>query len=294
MAKVNIGLRQAKLLCQLPKKERLDLIGEGLPIILQSARGFWRASGQLVDNSPREADVLEGFSEEEAAKILILMDIVRCPSKLIAERIGGIVHNFYDHLARRLYAEAQGWQAMHVTQLQEYLDTERKAHYLEGHVGEYIVPNWNIFARESQLYADIEASEDEVPHWNEPKGYASGLPRFTPTALRVAEALSALGIFTPKGLDATAEVWGQLEFRDAQTRTDAERLTKQLLERLIAEQLPSEAATHDDVRALYLSWQMPMYHLDFRLVDVPLADLMAQREANMHAEMGYDSEIEYY
>jgi hypothetical protein len=293
MAKVNIGLRQAKVLCQLTEKERFNLIGEGLPIILESALGFWRASGQLTDNNPREADVLEGFAEEEAAKILILLDAVRCPSKLIAERMGDIVHNFYDHLARRLYAEAQAWQAMHVAQLQEYLDTERKAHYLEGYIGEYIVPNWNIFARESQLYADIEASEDEVPHWNEPKSYTSGLPRFTPTALRVAEALSALGIFTQKGSATTAEVWGQLEFRKTETRTDAERLTNQLLERLVAEGLPSEAATQDDVIVLYRSWQMPMYHLDFTLVDVPHADLIAQREANVWGEMGY-SEMEYY
>jgi hypothetical protein len=56
MAKVNIGLRQAKMLCQLPKKERINLIGEGLPIIFKSARGFWRASGQLADNNLREGD----------------------------------------------------------------------------------------------------------------------------------------------------------------------------------------------------------------------------------------------
>jgi len=294
MAKVNIGLRQAKMLCRLRKKERFNLIGEGLPIILESARSFWRASGQLADNNPREADVLEGFAEEEAAKILILMDVVRCPSKLIAKRIGGIINNFYDHLARRLYAEAQGWQPMHVAQLQEYLDSERKAHYLEGYIGEYIVPNSNIAIRESQLYADIEACEEGVLRWNEPKGYTSGLPRSTPTALRVAEALSAVGIFTRKGLDATAEVWGQLEFRDTETRADAERLTQQLLKELIAQGLPSANATHEDVNMLYRSWQMPMYHLDFTLIDVPLEDLMAQREVNVQAEMGYDSEMGYY
>jgi hypothetical protein len=275
MAKVTIGLRQAKRLCQLTEKERFSLIAEGLPIILESARGFWRASGQLADNNPREADVLESFAEEEAAKILILMDVVRCPSKRIAERIGHIIDNFYDHLARLLYAEAQGWQPMHVIQLQKYLDSEREAHYLEGYIGEYIVPNWTIYARESQLYADIEASE-EGAHWNKPTSYRSGLPRFTPTALRVAEALSAFGIFTPQGLDATAEVWGQLEFRDSQTRADAEQLTEQLLKKLTAEG-STPATAQQDVNALYRSWQMPMYHLDFKLLPVPLEKLIAQR-----------------
>jgi hypothetical protein len=69
MAKLNFGLGQARILCRTPTNERLDLIAEGLPIILESARGFWTASEQLADK-PREADVLEGFTEEEAAKIL--------------------------------------------------------------------------------------------------------------------------------------------------------------------------------------------------------------------------------
>jgi hypothetical protein len=286
MAKVNIGLRQAKKLCQLPKEERLGLIAEGLPIILESARGFWRASGQLANNNPREADVLEGFAEEEAAKILILLDVVRCPSKLIAERIGHIIDNFYDHLARLLYAEAQGWQPMHVAQLQEYLDSERVAHYLEGHIGEYIAPNWTIYGRESQLYADIEASEDGT-HWNKPTSYRSGLPHFTPTALRVVDALSAFGIFTRQGLDATAKVWGQLEFKDGETKVDAERLTEDLLNKLVAEGLTCRPVTQEDVGILYRSWQMPMYNLDFALLLIPLEQLISQREANWLAEMGY-------
>lgn len=40
----DIGLHQAKRLCQLPEKERLIFIAEGLPIILDSAQGFWKAS----------------------------------------------------------------------------------------------------------------------------------------------------------------------------------------------------------------------------------------------------------
>ena len=234
MVRLNIGLRRAKLLCQMTTKERLDFIAEGLPIILKSARGFWHAAEKLAHDNPREADVLEGFAEEEAAKILILIDAVRCPSKLLSEKLGIILNNFYDHLARLIYAEAQGWKPMHVALLQEYVNSSRQAHYLEGHVGEYIVPNWNVSRRESLLYADVEAYEEGVPQWNDPKSYVSGLPRFKPTVLQVAESLSLAGIFTPKGLDATAEIWGQVEFRDTQTHADSRRLAQQLLTRLIS------------------------------------------------------------
>jgi hypothetical protein len=271
----------------MPAKERLDLIAESLPIILESARGFWRAAEKLADDNPREADVLQGFSEEEAAKILILIDAVRCPSKLISEKLGVIVRNFYDHLARLLYAEAQGWKPMHVSQLQEYLNSSRRSRYLEGYVGEFIVPNWNLTTRKSQLYADIEAYEDGVPQWNKPVSHVSGLPRFTPAALQVAESLSVVGIFTRRGLDATAEIWSQVEFRDTETYADARRLTQRLLTRLIAANLSSDAATEKDAKVLYELWQMPMYCIDFTLIDAPFSELLEEREANLWADSGY-------
>ena len=67
MAKVTFGNRQAGILCNLPTERRLDLIAEGLPVILASAESFWTAAASLTQ-APREARVLEGFAEEEAAK----------------------------------------------------------------------------------------------------------------------------------------------------------------------------------------------------------------------------------
>lgn len=68
--KLNIGLGQARRLCQMKQTNRLAFIAEGLPVILESARGFWSAE-KLIETNPREAKVLRGFAEEEAAKILI-------------------------------------------------------------------------------------------------------------------------------------------------------------------------------------------------------------------------------
>ncbi|MBG0795929.1 hypothetical protein IYY11_21460 [Methylocystis sp. H62] len=276
-------------MCQMPHNERLELIAEGLPVVFQSAQGFWDAA-EVLKERHREADVLEGFAEEEAAKILILMDIVRCPPSLVSSKIGLMVSRFYDHLARLLYAEAQRWKPMHVSQLREYVDEQRRAHYLEGYAGEYILPNWNIARRESQLYADIEAYEDGAPTWNAPTGYASGLPRLKPVALRVAESLSNVGAYSLKGVQAIANFWGTTEFKDTENWQDSENLTRCLLETLIAEGLPSERASEQDMSMLYDSWQMPMYNLEFKLIDVPLEDLERERDAMLWAEAGYDSE----
>ena len=98
------------------------------------------------------------------------------PAELLSSKVGTIVGWFYDHLARLIYAEAVNWKPMHIAQLRDYVDSQRKAHYLEGYAGEYIVPNWNLSRRESQLYADIDAYEDGMPGWNKPTGYVSGFP----------------------------------------------------------------------------------------------------------------------
>lgn len=67
MARVSFGNRRAGILAHLKQRQRLDLIADGLPIIAASAHGFWDASQKLESRS-REATVLEGFAEEEAAK----------------------------------------------------------------------------------------------------------------------------------------------------------------------------------------------------------------------------------
>ncbi len=117
---------------QLNHRRRLKFPAESLPIILQSAEGFWQSSQQVRQSHGREAKVLEGFAQKEAAKILILTDAVRCPLKLIASILNRIVGWFCDHVARLIYAEAVSWKPMHLAQLRDYVDQQRLGEYLEG------------------------------------------------------------------------------------------------------------------------------------------------------------------
>ena len=50
----------------------------------------------------RAAEILRGFAEEEAAKVLILIDAVRCPSDR-PEKVETL-KSFYNHIAKRIYA----------------------------------------------------------------------------------------------------------------------------------------------------------------------------------------------
>jgi hypothetical protein len=284
----DIGLGQAKRLCQMPERKHLPFMAEGLPVILDSAQSFWRAAQQLRDHG-REARVLEGFAEEEAAKILILMDVVRCPPKLVASKLGSMIGWFYDHLARLIYAEAVSWKPMNLAQLRDYVDQYRRGHCIEGYAGEYIVPNWAVYERESGLYADVEAYQDGSLGWSAPRDpYLGNIPfdAFAPPALRVAEAMQQLGLFTPKGLQATSEIWGSLEYRDKENHHDGEKLTEQLLTRVHSEGLILDTAQDTHVSTLYRQWQIPMYDLDFSLIPVTLAELEAEQEQEYWSMVG--------
>ncbi len=123
------------------------------------------------------------------------MDIARCPKKIVSNRIGPMVRWFYDHLARMIYADAASWHATSVAQLRGYVANDRQAHYLEGDYGRYyILPNSVKSGRERALYADIEVHGDGTPHWNRPMGIPTLLANYTPSALSLAEAFSALGL----------------------------------------------------------------------------------------------------
>jgi hypothetical protein len=281
-----IGQRQANRICRMSPADRLTFIAEGLPVILASAQGFWRASVALAA-MPREAEVLKGFAKEEAAKILGLMDLLRCPQALIDDgRLGTLVGRFYGHLERLIYAQVAEWWSEDIVRLRKATEPLRRTHYLEGNMGQYILPNSTLYDRESKLYADIEAYEDGAPLGNAPTVHPSHFPPMRPRVLAVAEAMSALGMFTPAGLKAVAEVWALLAFTDTETLQDGERLTQQLLERLVTESLPMEEATMQHVDGLRRSWPLPMYDVDLNPIPVTLEELRAQQDRLQWAEGG--------
>ncbi|MCO5154080.1 MULTISPECIES: hypothetical protein [unclassified Shinella] len=284
MSKIDIGLRQGRKLVNLPNEERVAFIAEGLPILLESARGLYAAS-KAVSHMPRESNVLKGHAEEEAAKILILMDIVRCPKKLIAGRIGTLMGWYYDHLARLLYAEACQWRPVDLKELRKIIDRRRVTHYLEGGMGEFIVPNDLIYQRETRLYADIEGLDDGTLQWVAPGGYASMFD-FKPNALIVAEALAAFGAFTVAGLNILSTVWSEVDFQDDTSCHESDRLIGATLNQLAARGLASDEATNDHVTSLYQRWQMPLYALDMKARLVERSALEEEQERMLWAEVG--------
>lgn len=75
--------------------------------------------------------VLATIAEEEASKVLILLDAVRCP-RLPSDRLSNQVGRFNDHFAKGLYARSCWYRPTTLGQLQEYINHDRDQFYLDG------------------------------------------------------------------------------------------------------------------------------------------------------------------
>ncbi len=261
-------MRQAKKICGLPQDKRLAFIAEGLPKIFQSARSLLDASRSLPQ-FPTESEILALHSQEENAKILILIDIARCPKRLIASCIGPMMGWFYHHLARLLYAEAQHWKPTSIADLQRYVDHERTSHYLEGDYGEYILQNSTQWNRESSLYVDVACDEDGNLDWFSPHDMRTELSfDMVPISFQVVDALDAFGAFTPEGIKILHAVWGAEDFTMTHPWDGTRELVGATLDALDTAGLITDRAARDHTSVLVNHWQMPMYCIDFAMRSV--------------------------
>jgi hypothetical protein len=265
--------------------ERLRLIGEGLPVLLTSAQELADAEKQLPREHQRARAILIGQAEEEAAKILILLDAVRCPPRWQNE-LNRTLSNFYNHLARLIYAAASGWHAATLPELARYVDHDRTSHYLDGQYGpEFLFRNNLLDKREGFLYADL-VDEDGTLIWRKPGPRFGGIPiehdilglnvpRFH--ALPLVEALSRVGVLTQEGLKVVARIWQKFKLNDKTHRQEIDAAIQRTLETLDNVGCLS-GASEQDVRRV-MDWQWPMYSLEFGEIRVTEDELQRERDA---------------
>jgi hypothetical protein len=265
--------------------ERLRLIGEGLPVLLASAQELADAEKQLPREHQRARAILIGQAEEEAAKILILLDAVRCPPKR-QKALKRTLANFYNHLARLIYVAASGWHAWTLPELVRYVDLDRTSHYLDGRYGpEFLFRNDLLDKREGFLYADL-VDEDGTLVWRKPGPRFGGIPiehdilesnvpRFR--ALPLVQALSRLGVFTPEGLKVVTRIWQPLKLDHQMHYSEIEARNRRTLEALEGLGYQLEAS-RERVRRV-MDWQWPMYSLDFTEIKVTEDAIQRERDA---------------
>ena len=142
--------------------------------------------------------IVRELAEEEAAKVLILIDLIRCPlsekqrREITAER-------FRNHVPKRIYAMACSYVPFNTFQeLSAVVETESLPYYLDGpNNADWIFRNEILASRERQLYVDYveeitEGSGDCF--WLPPIWLEMGILSYvTPVCVKLIHALSEVG-----------------------------------------------------------------------------------------------------
>jgi len=217
--------------------------------------------------------VLRTIAEEEAAKILILIDGIRCPRQP-SDRWSKQFDRFNQHLAKGLYAKSAYWRPSTSAQLQSYLDNEREDFYLDGPNNvDWVFRNNVMQRREETLYVDYIKTE-EGHSWLHPYRFEEVLGLFghKPAALDMAEALDRCGALTAAGLETIAMLW-----RPQSIPIDMKWLNLRDLNRATLKGLETSGiigTAEPTIRAKFVDrWQFPLYNLDLSLIKVDLAEL---------------------
>ncbi|MCY4514710.1 MAG: AbiV family abortive infection protein [Candidatus Tectomicrobia bacterium] len=141
-------------LARFPDNRLFHEVSEGIAHIVTNAVDLNEAALRLARaDQVRASDVLRRMAEEEAAKVLILIDAIRCPQQ---ER-GTTLKRFYDHLAKRIYAAASSELRIDsFEELRAFVDLQRRPRLLDGpNDVDWIVGNELLTEREQGIYVDF-------------------------------------------------------------------------------------------------------------------------------------------
>ena len=202
------------------------------------------------DGDEPTAALLGSFADEEAAKVLILIDAVRCPESEAKAR-ARTLRRWSKHLWKEIYARACDWRPADFPELASCISHEVQPYYLDGPLGvDWIFRNEILSKRERQIYVDLvdditESGPDgREPYWVTPEeGFISSMIGYhTSTCVEVALSLHAHGISTESGLRHVAAIWQPINPESM----DSSELLARIDETLSAVRLDSEARSVQD------------------------------------------------
>jgi hypothetical protein len=221
--------------------------------------------------------VVDGLAQEEAAKVLILLDVVRIGwrNQALVQRQ---LRRFYDHLARGIYARVVEGRPADLAEVRRYVDSLRRSHYLDGpNDVDWTFRNEIMAEREDGLYVDYVMAEDER-FWTTP-ARRDDYPALRPgMVIELVIALDRMGCLSVEGLEVVATAWrGQLIKDDTHWKIVG-AINRQVVDALLRVGLAKPELTDRDVRLILEQWTFPLVHLDLEEEKVKSEDLQAQRD----------------
>ena len=254
--------------CQTPDRELPDLISTGIQHILANASKLDGIARQLFAlGELRGSNVMRRLAKEEASKVLVLIDFVRCPLSRSKER-SETLKSFYGHVAKGIYAQTCDWRPATFKDISEYVEWKTAGFYLDGpNDVDWIFRNDIVAAREWAIYVDYvqDITVDNGEYmWHVPTDVETDQSGYsTPRSLRVSLALSRCGATSTRGLRIVSNIWRNYQPNECSTNIELLELIVRTLSDLRANDLYVEA-TFDDERCVLDGWAFPLWSLELR------------------------------
>ena len=206
-----------KDLAQFNDIELFEIVSEGASHIVKNASRLNEAAKTLSGADHYQTSrILSYFASEEAAKVLVLLDVVRCPGGKSQEK-ARTLECFDDHVGKAVYAQACEWRPANFQNVVSYVKEARVPFYLDGPSGhDWIFQNHIEQSRENLLYIDFireitEENEPRTRYWVCPDDEQFTIDAFvdyyTPPSVTLALTLHSAKITTVPGLRVIAEIW---------------------------------------------------------------------------------------
>jgi AbiV family abortive infection protein len=263
-------------LSQLSDEDLFAEIETGAELCAFNAQRIHKDSLVLDElEQPAGAEILRLAAEEEAAKVLILLDAVRCSRIEHAPEFSRQLQYFNDHLAKGIYAQYTWRQPHSFADVREWIDRERKQFYLDGPNGvDWIFYNDILRRREETIYVDY-VQNDDIHLWHDPRSLddlGGSLASARNPTLRLVSALSDAGCLKSRALNLLARLWRQQPIEEALTTNLLFDLNVKTLETMNAAGL---VLTQDQevIDEIANRWLFPLYSLDLRKDGVNIDDL---------------------
>ncbi len=248
---------------QLSDIDLLETLSEGMPLIVDNATSLDKTAQRLYRVGEfRASEVMRGFAKEEAAKVLILIDYVRCPRK--SERRSQVLKRFYYHVPKRIHAMACEYPRIasfgELTDLVEY---ECRPWHLDGPNDiDWIFPNEISEERERDLYVDYVRDVTDGAGaclWIAPAPSDDSQSQYvTADCVMLVQSLSRAGAVSAGGLAEIAHVWRGFA---PEPHTDREELRHLIAETLNRLARCCGALDESDARFIARHWPYPLWPL---------------------------------
>lgn len=270
--------RALAALLQKPVAQRLPIIAEGLTLVVEHVGELRRSVATLQSvGQLRAAAILDIVAGEEAAKALILLDLVRVgwADQVVTSRQ---IKSFSSHLARGIYAEVSMMNPGSFRDVREMVARHRPSQYLDGpNDVDWVYRNTIESKREETLYVDYVQYEDEH-RWVSPAETITSPYSAWTEASKLVHAMERSGLLSLRGLELTAEAWRGAQIADSMSWPEVAGRSVGILRVLGAEGAHNPAFSAEDAELIRERWTFPMHGLDLSRLQVTEEELRKERD----------------